>query len=81
MIDGWRISCESALRLILLDLADAESTLDVIGAVRQQAITWANVDPDLSCHKVSLGHNELTVLLIIVLRSYTHDDDGGGHWA
>ena len=30
-----------------------------IGAVRQQAITWANVDPDLYCHMASLGHNEL----------------------
>ena len=30
-----------------------------LGAVRQQAITWANVDPD-SCHNMaSLGHNEL----------------------
>ena len=28
------------------------------GAVRQQAITWANVDPDL-CHcMVSVGHSE-----------------------
>ena len=25
----------------------------------QQAITWANVDPDLCRHIVSLGHNEL----------------------
>ena len=30
-----------------------------LGAVRQQAINWANVDPDLSGHMVSLGHNEL----------------------
>ena len=25
----------------------------------QQAITWANVDPDLGCHKASIVHNEL----------------------
>ena len=31
-----------------------------LGAVRQQAITWANVDPDLWHHMASLGHNELT---------------------
>ena len=31
-----------------------------LGALRQQAITWANVDPDLCRHMVSLGHNELT---------------------
>ena len=27
---------------------------------RQQAITWANVDPNLCLHMASLGHNELT---------------------
>ena len=26
----------------------------------QQAITWANVDPDLCRHLASLGHNELS---------------------
>ena len=30
-----------------------------LGAVRQQAITWANVDPDLWRQMASLGHNEL----------------------
>ena len=29
------------------------------GAVRQQAITWANVDPDRCRHMASLGPNEL----------------------
>ena len=33
-----------------------------LGAVRQQAITWANVDPDLCCHMASLGHHELTLV-------------------
>ena len=28
-------------------------------ATRHQAITWANADPDLCCHMVLLGHNEL----------------------
>ena len=32
-----------------------------LGAVRQQAITWANVDPDLCRQMASLGHNELTM--------------------
>ena len=31
-----------------------------LGAFRQQTITWANVDPDLCHHMVSLGHHELT---------------------
>ena len=30
-----------------------------LGVVRKQAITWANVDPDLRRHMASLGHNEL----------------------
>ena len=30
-----------------------------IGAIRQQAIAWANVDLELCCHMVSPGHNEL----------------------
>ena len=33
-----------------------------LGAVRQQAITWTNVDPDLSRHMASLGHNELKAI-------------------
>ena len=32
-----------------------------LGAVRQQAITWADVHPDLWCHMVSLGHNVLSL--------------------
>ena len=28
-----------------------------MGAVRQQAITWANVDPDICSHIALLGHN------------------------
>ena len=31
-----------------------------LGAIRQQAITWANVDPKLWRHMASVGHNELT---------------------
>ena len=43
------------------DLTDDKSTLVQVwlGAVRQQAITWAIVDPDLCRHMASLGHNEL----------------------
>ena len=29
----------------------------------EQAITWANVDPDLCRHMASLGHNELTTMI------------------
>ena len=34
-----------------------------LGAVRQQASAWANVNPVLFCHVVSLGHNELTRII------------------
>ena len=30
-----------------------------LGAIRQQAIIWANLDPDLYPHMASLGHTEL----------------------
>ena len=49
-----------------------------LGTVRQQAITWANVDPDLCCHMASPGHSELThwpledvVIILIVQYSRT----------
>ena len=34
---------------------------------RRQAITWANVDPDLCRHSASLGHNELKLAIFIGL--------------
>ena len=45
-----------------LDFNDDQSTLvqEMACAIRQQAITWANVDPDLRRHMASLGLNELT---------------------
>ena len=47
-----------------------------LGAIRQQAITWADIDPELCHHMVSLGHNELTHLLVphICVGGY------GQHW-
>ena len=49
VIDGWGISYEIALLWMLLDFIDSGNGL---GAVRQQAIIWANVDPDLCRHMV-----------------------------
>ena len=43
--------------LVNLPLDECHSTLQ---AVRQQAFTWANVDPDLCRQMASLGLNELT---------------------
>ena len=48
MIDGWGISCEIALIWMLLYVADD-----------QQAITWANVKPDICHHMVWLAQNGL----------------------
>ena len=31
----------------------------MISTTRQQSIIWANADPGLCCHKMSLGHNKL----------------------
>ena len=39
-------------------------TLVWLGAVRQQAFISANVEPDLCCHIVSLGDNELKCWII-----------------
>ena len=33
----------------------------MVGAVRQQAISWANVDPDICRHIASLGYDELNM--------------------
>ena len=41
-----------------------------LGAVRQQAITWVNVEPDLCGHMVSLDHNELTNSALLVYQHY-----------
>ena len=35
-----------------------------LGAVRQQAITWANGDPDLFRHMVSLGPKEFIAIVV-----------------
>ena len=48
MIDGYHISSKFSLRLTSLDFSDDKSTLVQLrlGAVKQQAITWTNVDLD-----------------------------------
>ena len=63
MIGILRPSCDNTLRWMPQDLTDDKSTLVLvmtnISPIRQWAITWANVDPDLCCHTASQGHNEL----------------------
>ena len=46
------------------DTFDDRSTLVQVMALclQQQAITWANVDQDLSGHMASLGHKELSLI-------------------
>ena len=61
--DGWGISCEIAHGRTLLDLTDDKSALvQVKASARQQAITWAKVDPDLCRHMTSLGRNVKDIL-------------------
>ena len=41
-------------------IADKTTLVQVmLGAIRQQAITWSNIVPDLWYHVVSSGHEEL----------------------
>ena len=50
------------------DLTDDKSTLVQVmacGAVRQQAITWANIDRDLCRQMLSLGLNELNASIYL----------------
>ena len=57
-------SCEIAIRWMSLKLTDDSSTLFQLwlGALRQQAITWINVDPYLYHHMTSLGHRVVYTL-------------------
>ena len=52
------ISCKIAIRWRSQELTDDKSRL-WLGTVRQQAITWANVDPDMFSHMSSPDHKEL----------------------
>ena len=59
-IDGRSISCEIVLRWMSVEFTDDKSTLvQVMACRRQQAITWAMIDPDLCRPMVSLDHNYL----------------------
>ena len=61
MINGLGISCEIAVRWMSLGLTDDKSALVQVMAwsVRERAIIWTNVDPDIYRLVTSLGHNEL----------------------
>ena len=56
--------CEFALWGMPQNLTNEKSWL---GAIRQQAITWTNVDQDLCRHMAPLGHNELTFQVMVPL--------------
>ena len=67
-IEFMNNACEIAFRWIPPNIFDDKWTLVQVMAFSwwHQAITWANVDPNLSRHMASLGHNELT------LNTYQH---------
>ena len=51
---------------------DDQSALDQVMTVGQQAITWANVDPHLCRHVVSLGYDELLWFIMGWRLTYLH---------
>ena len=55
-----------AIRWLSLKLNGDKSIHPVTGLVRQQAMTWANVDPDLNHHMASLGHIGLKMGIIFI---------------
>ena len=57
MINILSILCEIVLMWMPLNLTDDKSSLVQVMAVRQQAITWASVGPDLHHHIVLVGQN------------------------
>ena len=61
LIGIFRPSHDNALWWMPQDLSDDKSTLVQVMAcdIRQQAITWANVDSVPCCLMALLGHNEL----------------------
>ena len=66
-----RYVLRNALRWLSLNLTDDKSTLvQVLGVVRQQVGTWANVDQDVYRHLASPGHNELSSVLAFERRRY-----------
>ena len=66
IIDGWSISCDIDFRWMFLERTDSRLTLVQVMAWCRQAITWANVDPNLCQHMASLDHNEFKYLGIML---------------
>ena len=54
----------------MLVMTGVRTSIDHLIAIRQQAITWANVDPDLGQHMASLGPNELTLNMLNCFKDY-----------
>ena len=64
---AWSFAAKMALRWMNQNLTNKKSTLVQVMAWCHQAAShyWAKVDPDLCCHLVSLGHNELNCHLFL----------------
>ena len=52
------------IRLMSLELTNDKSTLVQVMAWWQQAIAWANVEPDLYRRMASLGYNGLNQVIL-----------------
>ena len=62
VIDNWGVSGEIVLKRMTRNLTGNVNIGLVNGAVREQAITWANLDPGICPHTASLGHNDLNLV-------------------
>ena len=72
MLDDWSISCAIILVWMLLGFTDDKSTLISGNGLVPSGIIWISVDPDLSRHMASLGHNELKIMNVFEEMSPTH---------
>ena len=59
-IDGWSISCEIALKWMSLDhiMFSQHWSRWWFDTIREQAITWTNVDLYLGWYMAYIDHNE-----------------------
>ena len=57
----WEISPSACHKTVLM--ISQHCSRHWPGAVRRQTITWGNNDPNICCHRVLPGHNELTIAI------------------
>ena len=61
--------CEIVLRWIPQNVFHDSIGSSGNGVVRQQPVTWANVDPGPYHHVLSLGHSELKLIRFVLMKN------------